>query len=158
MMWENEVWIYDHEPRMVHRVQSTLGSKGCIYPCGFSSSKLSPPSRHKAPKMEPSSNITSQSKSYYQLSYASDFSSGDISDQLFVDTAGSASSHMEGINMNRVLVSLDGQAELQPHDIPHSPTAILLYCLHKTIPVSPVNQRTNSILPPMKMKGLRQPW
>jgi hypothetical protein len=75
---------------MVRQAQSTLGSKGCIYSCGFPSNKLSPTSRHKAAKMEPRSSITSQSKSYNQLSYASDFSSGDISNQLFVDPSGSA--------------------------------------------------------------------
>jgi hypothetical protein len=62
---------------------------------------------------------------------------------------------MEGINMNCVLVSLDGQADLQPHELPHPPTASFLHCLHKTNPESPFNQGTNSILPPMKMKGLR---
>jgi hypothetical protein len=142
---------------MVHQAQSTLGSKGCIYSCGFPSNKLSPTSRHKAAKMEPRSSITSQSKSYNQLSYASDFSSGDISDQFFVDTAGSASSHIEGINMNCVLVSLDGLAVLQLHDLPHPPIASLLHCLHKTSPQSPLNEGTNSILPTTKMKGLRQP-
>jgi hypothetical protein len=116
---------------MVHQVQSTVGSKGCVYPCGFPSSKLSPPSRHKAPKMEPRSSITSLSKSYNQPSYASDFSSVNINDQLFVDPAGSARSHTEGINMNCVLVSLGGQAELQPQELPHPPTARLLYCFHK---------------------------
>jgi hypothetical protein len=85
MMWENETWIVDHEPRMVHQAQRTVERKGWIYPCGFPSSKLSPPSRHKAPKMEPRSSITSHSTSYNQLSYACDFSSGDISDQLFVE-------------------------------------------------------------------------
>jgi hypothetical protein len=115
-MCDNEVWIGDHYPRMVHQAQSIVGSKGWEYPCGFSSSKLFLPSRHKAPKMEPRRSITSHSKSYNQLCYGSDFSSRDISDQLFMDPAGSASSQMEGINMNSVLVSLDGQAELQSHD------------------------------------------
>jgi hypothetical protein len=64
---------------------------------------------------------------------------------------------MEEINMNCVLVSLEGQAELQPHDLPHLPTASFLHCLHKTSPESPINQGTNSILLPMKMKGLRPP-
>jgi hypothetical protein len=125
---------------MVHQAQSTLGSKGWIYPYGFPSSKLSPPSRHKAPKMEPRSSITSHSKSYNQLSCVSDFSSGVFRDQHFVDPAGSASSHMEGINMNYVLVSFDGQAELQSHDLPHPLTASFLYSLQKTSPESPVNQ------------------
>jgi hypothetical protein len=62
---------------------------------------------------------------------------------------------MKGINMNCVLVSLGGQAELQPHDFPHPPTASILYCLHKKSPESSVNQGTNSILLPTKMKGLR---
>jgi hypothetical protein len=56
-----------------------------------------------------------------------------------VDPAGSASSHMGEVNMNCVLVALDGQAELQPHDLPHPSTASLLHCLHKTSPESLVN-------------------
>jgi hypothetical protein len=107
--------------------------------------------------MEPRSSITTHSKSYNQLSYGFDFSSFVFSDQHFVDPAGFASSHMEGINMNCVLVSLDGQAELKPHDLPHPLTASFLHYLNKTSPESPVNQGTNSILPPMKMKGLRPP-
>jgi hypothetical protein len=125
---------------MLHKAQSTLGNKGWVYPCEFPSSKLSPPSRHKAPKMAPRSSITSHSKSYNQHSYGYDFSSGDFSDQHFVDPACSASSHMEGINMNYVLVSFDGQAELQSHDLPHPLTASFLYSLQKTSPESPVNQ------------------
>jgi hypothetical protein len=157
MMWKNEMWVVDHEPRMVHLAQSTLGIKGWVYPCVFPSSKLSSPSRHKSPKMEPRSSITSHSNSYNQLSYGSCCNSGDISDQVLVDPAGCASSHMEGINMKCVLVSLDGQAEQQPHDLPYPSTANLHHCLHKTSPESPFNQGTNSILPPTKMKGLRPP-
>jgi hypothetical protein len=63
---------------------------------------------------------------------------------------------LPGTNMNCFLVSLDGQAELQPHDLPHLPTVSFLHCLHKTSPESPVNQGTNSILPLTKKKGLRQ--
>jgi hypothetical protein len=64
---------------------------------------------------------------------------------------------MEEINMNCVLVSLDGQTELQILDLPHTPSASLLHCLHKRIPESPVNQGTNSILPLTKVKRLRPP-
>jgi hypothetical protein len=53
MMYKNEVWICDDKPKMVHQVQSTVGSKGWVHPCGFPSSKMSPPSRHRPPRWSP---------------------------------------------------------------------------------------------------------
>jgi hypothetical protein len=108
-----------------------------ICPCGCPSSKLSPPSSHKASVTEPSRS-TSHSKSCDKLRCCSDFSSGDVNDQLCENPPCSTSSHIEEINMNCVLCTLMAGMRRHSQDLPHPPI------LCQTSPLSLLNKPRSS--------------